>query len=89
MPEQGKVYMNKVNAQAFIEVSSKTGENIKELFDKVSKGLYKKYQTSLAFRQLVQPMSVPEFGKAQSFNLKNNFTGGKAERTLKKDKNCC
>jgi len=44
----------------------------------VSKGLYKKYQTSSSFKQLVQPMTVPEFGKSQSFNLKNNFTGGKA-----------
>lgn len=87
--EQGKIYMTKINAHSFIEVSSKTGENIKELFDKVSKGLYKKYQTSSGFKQLVQPMTMPEFGKSQSFNLKNNFTGGNAERTLKKNKNCC
>lgn len=53
------MYMSKVNAHSYVEVSSKTGENIKELFDKVSKGLYKKYQSSLLFKQLVQPMTVP------------------------------
>jgi GTPase SAR1 family protein len=69
--------MTKISANSFLEVSSKTGENIKELFDKVSKGLYKKYQSSTAFKQLVQPMTAPDFSKSQSFNLKNNFGGGK------------
>lgn len=65
--------MNKINASLFLEVSSKTGENIKELFDKISKGLYKKYQTNSAFKQLVLPMLVSSASKSQSFNLKNNF----------------
>lgn len=88
--EEGEAYMAKINANAFVEVSSKTGENIKDLFDKVSKGLYKKYQTSAGFKQLVQPMGMGDLGgKSQSFNLKNNFSGGKMERNLKNKKNCC
>lgn len=50
--------MKKINAHSYVEVSSKTGENVKELFDKVSKGLYKKYQVSLPFKQLVQPATL-------------------------------
>ena len=80
--------MNKINANLFLEVSSKTGENIKELFDKISKGLYKKFQNNSEFKQLVQPMLSSSFAKSQSFNLKNNFNvnGGNSD---KKDKGCC
>jgi hypothetical protein len=80
--------MNKINANLFLEVSSKTGENIKELFDKISKGLYKKFQNSLEFKHLVQPMLSSSFAKSQSFNLKNNFTAN-GGNSIKKDKGCC
>jgi hypothetical protein len=81
--------MNKINANLFLEVSSKTGENIKELFDKISKGLYKKFQNSSEFKHLVQPMLLSSFAKSQSFNLKNNFTANGGNNSMKRDKGCC
>jgi len=40
-----------------------------QLFEKISKGLFKKYQASKAFKELVKPPNSM-FDKGQSFRLK-------------------
>ena len=69
-------------------MSSKTGENVKEvncriikLFEKLSKLVYKKYNSSSSFRELVTPEVVP--GKAQSFNIESPLKKSRHES------NCC
>jgi GTPase SAR1 family protein len=77
--EEGKKYRKSINADAFMEVSAKTGENVKEvffchilkLFEKLGKILVRKYNESSVFRCLVSPMSTEDTpSKAESFNLK-------------------
>ena len=54
-----------------------------QLFDKISKGLFKKYQGSKAFKELVKPVS-PGFMKGESFRLKREDV-----KKTEKQSNCC
>ena len=52
-----------------------------EVFDKLSKQLFKKYQSSKVFKELVQPMSM----KTASFMLRK----GDAIKYTPEQKGCC
>ena len=54
-------YLREIGGAYFIEVSAKTGENIKELFEKAARIMYKKYQASGSFRNLVRPALASGF----------------------------
>lgn len=55
-----------------------------QLFDKLSKSIYKKYQTSKGYKELVKPM-VTAFNKTESFQLKKYDAVKKKD----KEKGCC
>lgn len=82
--EEGEGYCKSIKATFFLEISSKTGENVKELFDKIAKHLFKKYQSSKAFKELVRPVASG-FAKTESFRLRRED----GVKGVQKKSGCC
>jgi hypothetical protein len=55
-----------------------------KLFDKLSKGIFKKYQTSKTFKEIVKPVNTG-YAKSESFQIKKEDTS----RNEKTETKCC